>query len=128
MNSAAGIGTRRDINVTPMIDVLLVLLIIFMVAMQFFAFLRVSVPPPSEPTGGAAEAQVVLEVRDDGSYAINGTVIPLGGLSARLRTLYESGHRRVLFIRTAPTRKYREVIEVVDIAQGAGVPVIGYMP
>jgi biopolymer transport protein ExbD len=119
---------RRDINVTPMIDVMLVLLVVFMVAMQFVIYLEVQVPPPATDDIGNPRPQVVVELRADGSYALNGSLLSLRSLAPRLRTLYGTGERHVLYVRAAPTRLYREVIEVVDIARGAGVPVIGYMP
>jgi biopolymer transport protein ExbD len=119
---------QRQISVTPMIDVVLVLLVVFMLAMQFFAFIPVNVPPPESAARHRADPQVVLELRADGSYALNGMVVVLSALPGRLRTLYGDGGRRILYVRAAPTRKYWEVIEAVDVAKGAGVPVIGYMP
>ena len=128
MEVGASHQPQRQISVTPMIDVVLVLLVVFMLAMQFFAFIPVNVPPPEAPAGQYAKPQVVLELRADGSYALNGTVIALSALPSRLRTLYGDGGRHILYVRAAPTRKYWEVIEAVDVAKGAGVPVIGYMP
>ena len=86
--------THRQISVTPMIDVVLVLLVVFMVAMQFFAFIPVNVPPPEASGGGEEKPQVVLELRADGSYALNGTAITLSALPSRLRTLYGDGAGR----------------------------------
>jgi len=120
---------NSEINVTPMIDVLLVLLVVFMLSMQLRQVLDVNVPPPAEQTRSKRGApQVVLELKEDGSYAINGTTIPFAGLRTRLRELTEDGGRTLLFVRTAPKRTYREVIEVVDLAKGAGWQVVGYRP
>ena len=118
-----------DINVTPMIDVLLVLLVVFMISVQFRSLLPVNVPPPSDQSKpGSAAPQVVLELKEDGSYALNGTVTALETLSARLRELTEGGKRNLIFVRAAPRRPYREVIRAVDLAKGAGFGIVGYMP
>lgn len=122
-------GLNTDINVTPMIDVLLVLLVVFMLSMQFRTLLPVNVPPPSYPSQSDHTApQVVLELKEDGSYAINGTVTPLEALSARLTELTAGGKRNLIFVRAAPRRPYRDVIRAVDFAKGAGFGTVGYMP
>ena len=118
-----------DINVTPMIDVLLVLLVVFMISIQFRSLLPLNVPPPADQSKpGPAAPQVVLELREDGSYAINGTVTPLDDLGARLVELAAGGRRNVILVRAAPRRAYRDVIRAVDLAKGAGFGIVGYMP
>jgi len=121
---------NSDINVTPMIDVMLVLLVVFMLSVQLRSVLPVNVPPPAEharpPT--RAPSQVVLEVKDDGSYAINGAPIAMSGLAARLHELTDGGNRKLIFVRGGPKRPYGEVVRAVDIAKGAGWEIIGYMP
>ena len=119
---------NSDINVTPMIDVLLVLLVVFMLSVQLRSLLPLNVPPPADKSkAGRPSSQVVLEVREDGSYAINGRVTPLDALSPRLTELAASG-RNLIFVRVAPKRPYRDVIRAVDLAKGAGFGIIGYMP
>jgi biopolymer transport protein ExbD len=128
MTPATRQGLVADINVTPMIDVLLVLLVVFILSMQLRSVFDVNVPPPTPKTrSGAPSPHVVLELRADGSYAINGTAIPLSGLNARLRKLAAEG-RRLIFVRAAPKRRYGEVVRAVDLAKGAGWQVVGYMP
>jgi biopolymer transport protein ExbD len=126
------LGTSQDleghINVTPMIDVLLVLLVIFMLAIQLRMILPVNVPAPAAEPGRAAGPQLVLELKADGSYALNQATVDLPHLPARLRELFGDGTRKVLYVSAAPQRRYREVIEMVDIARGAGVPIVGYTP
>jgi biopolymer transport protein TolR len=123
-------GVNSDINVTPMIDVMLVLLVVFMLSVQLRSVLPVNVPPPAEharrPT--RAPSQVVLELKDDGSYAINGASVAMSGLAARLHELTDGGNRKLIFVRAAPRRRYGEVVRAVDIAKGAGWAIIGYMP
>jgi biopolymer transport protein ExbD len=122
-------GINSDINVTPMIDVLLVLLVVFMISMQFRSLLPLNVPPPADQSrAGRATPQVVLELKADGSYAINGTVIAMQSLPARLAALAEGGKRNLIFVRAAPRRPYRDVIHAVDLAKGAGFQIVGYMP
>ena len=122
-------GINSDINVTPMIDVLLVLLVVFMISMQFRSLLPLNVPPPADQSrAGRATPQVVLELKADGSYAINGTVIAMQSLPARLAALAEGGKRNLIFVRAAPRRPYRDVIRAVDLAKGAGFQIVGYMP
>jgi len=120
---------NSDINVTPMIDVLLVLLVVFMISIQFRSLLSVNVPPPADQSrAGRTAPQVVLELKEDGSYAINGTITAIEALPTRLEELAEGGKRNVIFVRAAPRRPYREVIRAVDLAKGAGFQIIGYMP
>ena len=128
-NPELSVALNSDINVTPMIDVLLVLLVVFMISMQFRSLLSVNVPPPPDQSKpGHSAPQVVLELKEDGSYALNGTVTALETLSARLRELSEGGKRNMIFVRAAPRRPYREVIRAVDLAKGAGFQIVGYMP
>jgi len=122
-------GLSSEINVTPMIDVLLVMLVVFMLSVQLRRILSVNLPPPtpeSRPT--RSSPQMVLELRSDGSYALNGVPVARAGLLARLRELTDGGKRRLLFVRAAPGRRYGEVMQAVDVARGAGWSVIGYMP
>jgi biopolymer transport protein ExbD len=123
-------GVHSDINVTPMIDVMLVLLVVFMLSVQLRSVLPVNVPPPADharrPT--RAPSQIVLELKDDGSYAINGASVAMSGLTARLHELTDGGNRKLIFVRAAPKRPYGEVVRAVDIAKGAGWEIIGYMP
>ncbi len=129
MTPASQQGLVADINITPMIDVLLVLLVVFILSMQLRSILPVNVPPPPANTRPVnTVAHVVLELRADGSYAINGTAIPLSGLNARLRMLAAGGQRQLIFVRAERGRRYGEVVRAVDLAKGAGWDVVGYMP
>ena len=107
-----------EINVTPMIDVLLVLLIIFMITQPLSRMaMDVQVPPPDTPqTNQQPSFQIVLELRDDGTYAINSQPSPKEQLDAQLRMALQLERLGV------------DVIEAMDIARGAGVQVIGFTP
>jgi biopolymer transport protein ExbD len=120
---------NADINVTPMIDVLLVLLVVFMISVQFRSILAVNVPPPADQSRpGSVQPQLVLELKEDGSYLINGTRTALNALPARLRELTAEGRRNMIFVRAAARRPYRDVVQAVDLAKGAGFDIVGYMP
>ncbi len=118
-----------DINVTPMIDVLLVLLIIFMIAQPLSRMtMDVQVPPPEQPTKAPPSAQIVLELKDDGTYAINSQPFPFDQLDAQLHAIYDARPAKLMFVKAGPNRIYQDVIAAMDIARGAGVQVIGFTP
>ncbi len=129
-STGGGEGLSSDINVTPLIDVLLVLLIIFMITqpMSRKAF-DVQVPPEQRSQQKHQQSnQIVLELKPDGSYAINGQPLASSQLAARFHEIYDPRPAKLLFIKAAPNRKYGEVMEAMDIAHGAGVQVIGFTP
>jgi len=131
MATGGGAGeVSSDINVTPMIDVLLVLLIIFMIAQPLSRMtMDVQVPPPDTPqTKTPPSAQIVLELRDDGSYAINSQPYPFDQLDAQLHAIYDARPAKLMFVKAGPNRIYQDVIQAMDIARGAGVQVIGFTP
>lgn len=130
MTTGGGGGVQSDPNVTPMIDVLLVLLIIFMVvqAMSRVA-LNIQVPPPNTPMSSKPDPnQIVMELRDDGSYAINGQVVPKDQLTAQIHAIYDPRPVKLMFFKPGPNRIYQDVIEAMDIAELAGVEVVGFTP
>ena len=123
-------GVQSDINVTPMIDVMLVLLIIFMITQPLSRMaMDVQVPPPDTPqTNQQPSFQIVLELRDDGTYAINSQPYPKDQLDAQLHAIYDARPAKLMFVKAGPNRIYQDVIEAMDIARGAGVQVIGFTP
>jgi biopolymer transport protein ExbD len=123
-------GVVSDINVTPMIDVLLVLLIIFMITQPLSRMaLDVQVPPPETPTTTKAPpSQIVLELTKDGGYQINGQPVPKDQLDAQIHAIYDARPAKLLFIKAADNRIYQDVIEAMDVARGAGVQIIGFTP
>jgi biopolymer transport protein TolR len=130
MSTGGGGGLTNDINVTPMIDVLLVLLIIFMITqpMSRKAF-DVQVPPEQQTKQKSPpQSQIVLELKADGSYAINGQPYAVNQLEQAFHQIYDPRPAKLLFIKAAPNRKYIDVMQAMDIAHGAGVQVIGFTP
>ena len=127
-----GSGLSADINVTPMIDVLLVLLIIFMITLPLSRReFDVQVPPEQKQQPKQKQQssdQIVLELKPDGSYAINTQVLPFEQLDAKFHELYDQRPAKLLFIKAAPNRKYGDIVRAMDVARGAGVQVIGFTP
>jgi len=127
-----GSGLSSDINVTPMIDVLLVLLIIFMITLPLSRrTFDVQVPAEQKQQPRQRQQtsdQIVLELRPDGSYAINTQPVPFEQLDAKFHELYDQRPAKLLFIKAAPNRKYGEIVRAMDVARGAGVQVIGFTP
>ncbi|MEK7380000.1 MAG: biopolymer transporter ExbD [Gemmatimonadota bacterium] len=117
-------------NVIPMIDILLVLLIIFMITQPLSRkVVEAQIPPPeTAAVTQPSSTQIVLELTEDGGYAINTNVVPKDQLDAQFHALYDARPVKLLFIKSGPDRVYKEVIEAMDIARGAGVQVIGLTP
>jgi biopolymer transport protein TolR len=132
--AGAGSEARGDLtaepNVVPMIDILLVLLIIFMITQPLSRMaLDVQVPPPDTPTVNKnPPSQIVLELNDDGGYAINGQPVPRDQLDTQIHAIYDARPAKLLFIKAGPNRLYQDVIEAMDVARGAGVQIIGFTP
>jgi biopolymer transport protein TolR len=117
-------------NVVPMIDILLVLLIIFMITQPLSRMaMDVQVPPPEQTTTTqAANNQIVLELGDDGSYAINGQPVPKDQLDTQIHAIFDPRPAKLLFIKAGANRIYQDVVEAMDVARGAGVQIIGFTP
>ena len=123
-------GLSSEPNVVPMIDILLVLLIIFMITQPLSRMaMDVQVPPPDTPqTTKAPPSQIVLELANDGGYAINGQPVPKDQLDTQMHAIYDQRPAKLLFIKAGADRLYQDVIEAMDVARGAGVQVIGFTP
>ena len=118
-------------NVVPMIDILLVLLIIFMMQVPLNRKAMDAQVPPQQQNQDQPDTpsnNIVLSLMADGTYEINGQLTTVSELDSRFHGIYDVRPQKILFLKSAPNRLYEEVIEVMDIARGAGVQVIGFTP
>ena len=127
----SGSKTVPYINMTPLIDVLLVLLIIFMVITPITPKgLEALVPQPNENEQTQAQPNartVVVSVNADRSIMINRDPSTLDTLEDNLRDIFKTRAERVMFVRGAPVLDYQDIAKIIDIGKGAGVDKIGLL-
>ncbi len=131
MQTSSGGGLSSEPNVIPMIDILLVLLIIFMMTItQNRKAMDIQIPEEqkAQQEQQLESDQIVLELKEDGTYAINATPVTLSQLDNAVHALYDQRPAKIMFLKTARNRRWRDVITAMDIVRGAGVQVIGFTP
>jgi biopolymer transport protein ExbD len=126
-----GGGPKADINMTPMIDVLLVLIIIFMVITPLTPKgleALVPQPPPKDAKPNQSDQRtVVIEIDKDHKFAINSEPSDETNLGPRLEQIFKTRAERVVFVKGDPSLDFLWVAKAIDIAHGAGIDKVGLM-
>ncbi len=118
--------TMADINVTPFVDVMLVLLIVFMVtALMLTVGVAVDLPKTRAPALGQDREPLSITVRSDGTIFLQKEQIPQAALVDRLRAISENGYDQRIFVRGDTKANYGKVMEVMGVLAASGFTRIG---
>ncbi len=128
MTMSGTYGMRAEMNVTPMIDVLLVLIVIFMLVCPLApSGLPALVPQPAQTETPERPGDLVLTVHADGTVQLNQEAFDLAGLQSRLAELFKLRGDSVIFVRGEGNLEFRQIAQVIDAARGAGMMRVALM-
>jgi biopolymer transport protein TolR len=122
-----GKGDISDPNMTPMIDVLLVLIVIFIIAQPMMQkTMDIQLPKEEKnKTNEPPSPNIVLQIEPNGVYKINTMQVSQAELQQKLNDIYKNRPQKVIFVKASGDVVYQDVISAMDAARGAGVKVIG---
>ena len=121
-------GVVSDVNVVPLIDILLVLLVIFMIIPHRQMGLQASLPRQvSEPVDIDPPQAVVVQIAADGSARVNGSVVQHDELRGHLENLFALRAHRVAFLQGDRSLEFQVVAEVLDLMHVAGASPVGLL-
>jgi len=122
MSVGGGSHQKAEMNVTPLIDVLLVLIIIFLVVMPSLSHgLKTSVPETSDKKSTTPRDDIVVTVVGNGMVRLNQESVALEDLDGRLKAVFKNAANHAIFVRADKDLDFQQVAEVIDIAKGAGL-------
>ncbi len=126
MNLGGGTGVKSDINVTPLVDVMLVLLIIMMIVAPLQQGVTVTLPKATNTTEKPeTQGQTVVAIDSDGRFYVNAVEVPKDRLQSRIAEIFETAETRVVIIKADVDVEYAAVMDAMDQLRASGIEDMG---